>query len=787
MIKSRQHTYISNSSEQTRESAKSLSQTHVSLSTIIASLMLPMAAHAVGQTSTAASDQQKPSQSKQEQQLKEVQVLGQLGSEFKAERAASNKYAAPLIDTPQTITVIKRELLDQQAAVTLSEALRNTPGVGTFFLGENGSTNTGDAIYMRGFDSSGSIYVDGVRDLGSISRDLFNIEQIDVMKASAGTDSGRSAPTGSINLSSKQANLDEAQVYSASIGSAQQRRLSSDTNFVLSRENGSAVRLNLMAQDSGVVGRNQVKNQRWAVAPAFSFGLNTNTKLFVNYLHVQQDNVPDGGVPTIGLPGYSSPDSKRPFLSTASKVDPKLFYGSAKDFDQVQADMFTVKLEHQLAEQAKLSNITRIGKTSQHYLLTAFMGNATNLLTPSASDPSTWTLARSIRTLKDQENEILTNQTQLALDTQLFGLPHQILGGVELIHEKQNTWAYAGTGTLPAAKLYAPNPFDLVTGLNLVRNGAFTRGSTTTMSTYIFDRIELNPAWAINTGIRLDHYNTDYSAASLSTATSHPTLPVGTLVPLNLNSSGNLVNAKLGLVYKPSANSSIYASTSSSKQPPGGSNFALSTAANSAANPKFDPQNTLNLELGAKLDLLDKKLSFNTAIYSTKISNDVVQDPVDLQYYQTGKKEVNGIELSATGALTRDWLVSAGYALMDTKVSSGPVVTASGMNNLSYTPKHSFTAWTSYTLPSGLKVGGGLRYVDSLLRGTDGAIGTPSKTEAYTVMDMMASYPINRHLDVQLNLYNLADTTYVAAINKSGYRYTPGAPRSGTVTFNLKF
>ena len=787
MIKSRQHTYISSSKKQSSTPPETLHHKHVSLTAVIASLMLPMAAQAVGQSSTAITDSQKASPAKQEQQLKEVQVLGQTSNEFKSEKAASNKYAAPLLDTPQTITVIKRELIEQQAAVNLSEALRNTPGVGTFFLGENGSTNTGDAIYMRGFDSSSSIYVDGVRDLGSISRDLFNIEQIDVLKASAGTDSGRSAPTGSINLSSKQAHLDDAQLYSASIGSAQQKRVTSDQNFVLNRENGSALRLNLMAQDSGVAGRDQVKNQRWAIAPSLALGLNSNTKLFLNYLHVQQDNVPDGGVPTIGLPGYSSPDSKRPFLSTANKVDSRLFYGSVNDFDRVQADMFTLKLEQQLSEHAKLSNITRIGKTSQHYLLTAFMGNATNLQTPIAADPSTWTLARSTRTLKDQDNEILTNQTQLTAEAQWWGLRHQVLGGVELIHEKQNTWGYSGTGTLPAAKLYAPNPYDAVSGLNLVRNGVFTRGSTSTVSTYVFDRIELNPAWAIDAGLRLDHYNTDYSAASLSTATSNPTLPVGSLVPVNLNSSGNLLNAKLGIVYKPSPTSSVYASTSSSKQPPGGSNFALSTSANSAANPKFDPQDTVNLELGAKWDLLDKKLSLSSAIYSTKISNDVVQNPVDLLYYQTGKKEVNGIELGATGAITRDWLVSAGYALMDTKVSSGPLVTASGINNLSYTPKHSFTAWTSYSLANGIKVGGGLRYVDALLRGTDGAIGTPAKTEAYTVVDMMASYPITRNIDVQLNLYNLANTDYVAAINKSGYRYTPGAPRSGTLTVNLKF
>jgi catecholate siderophore receptor len=146
---------------------------------------------------------------------------------------ASAKYTEKLVDTAQTLTVIKRELVEQQGAVTLTEALRNTPGVGAFFLGENGSTNTGDAIYMRGFDASGSIFVDGVRDVGSISRDTFNIEQIDVLKGPAGTDSGRSTPTGSINLVSKQALLENASNAALTLGSGQQRRATADLNRVL--------------------------------------------------------------------------------------------------------------------------------------------------------------------------------------------------------------------------------------------------------------------------------------------------------------------------------------------------------------------------------------------------------------------------------------------------------------------------------------------------------------------------------------------------------------------------
>lgn len=719
--------------------------------------------------------------------LPEVKVTAKTENDFKADKASSPKYTQPLVDTTQTITVIKRELIEQQGALTLTDALRNTPGVGAFFLGENGSTSTGDAIYMRGFDTSSSIYVDGVRDLGSISRDLFNIEQIDVLKGPAGTDGGRGAPTGSVNLVSKQAGLDDATFGSLTAGSGRQKRLTADVNKLISAEQGSAFRLNVMGQDSEVPGRNEVKNKRWGVAPSLAFDLKSPTRFYINYLHVQQDNVPDGGVPTLGLPGYSTPDVKRPFLATAPRVDSRNFYGSATDFDKVTADMLTGRVEHDFNDKVKLLNTTRFGKTNQHYLLTSFMGTAANLVTPSATNLSTWTLARSLRTLKDQENEILTNQTNLVADLELAGLKHSLLGGVELTNEKQNTWGNDNLGTLPAANFYNPNPRDTITGLNPTRNGVFTRGSTSTVSAYAFDTIKFSPEWQANAGVRIDHYSTDYSAASLSTATSNPTLPVGTLVPTNLSVAGNLVNIKLGALYKPTKDSSIYASYSTSKQPPGGSNFALSTSANSAANPKFDPQDTKNMEIGTKWDLLEQKLSFTAAIYRTEVSNEVVQNLTDLLYYQTGKKRVQGVELGVTGAINRNWLVSAGYARMDTSVESGPLVTASGINNLSYTPKQSFTGWTSYQLPMGLKIGGGARFVDALLRGTDGAIGTPAKTEAYWVFDAMASYAVSKNLDLQLNINNIADKNYVAAINKSGYRYTPGTPRAVSLTANVKF
>ncbi len=414
------------------------------------------------------------------------------------------------------------------------------------------------------------------------------------------------------------------------------------------------------------------------------------------------------------------------------------------------------------------------------------MGNTANLITPDQANPAGWALARTIRTVKDQSNEILTNQSAVTLDFGTGAITHTVVAGLELTNEKQKTWGYTGLGTLAPAPLYAPNPFLPVAGLNPVRNGVRTDATVNTQSLYAFDTLHVGDKWIFNAGVRADHFNIDYNAISLSTASSHPALPVGTLVPTALDVTDTLVNGKLSALYKPTPESSVYALVATSKQPPG-SNLVLSTSANNAANPRFEPQDSTTTEIGAKWDLLSRKLSLSAALYRTTVKDEVEQDPVDLQYYQTGRKQVQGIELGVTGEVARNWLASAGYTRMDTEVESGKVVTASGINNLSYTPKQAFTAWTSYTLPMGLKLGGGARFVDKLLRGTDGAVGTPAYADSYWVFDAMASYNVSKNVELQLNVYNLGDEQYIAAINKSGYRYTPGAPRSASLTANIRF
>jgi len=764
----------------TRKYAPRRTASPLSTATLAAGLALALPAAAA--ENSAATDADAEPQAKE---LDKVEVRG-LRSFI-----VSPKFTQTLQDTPQTIQVIDKELFTQQGATTLTEALRNSAGVGTFYAGENGATSTGDALYMRGFDSSSSLFVDGVRDLGSVSRDLFNIDQVEVVKGPASTDTGRTAPTGAINMVSKQANLRAAASGSASVGSDGQQRATADWNQALG--DASALRLNAMWQDSDVAGRDHVGNGRWGIAPSLGFGLGGDTRFFVNLLYVEQDNVPDGFVPTIGLPGWSP----QPGLEQLAghPVDPGNFYGTTADHDDVTAQMATLRFEHDFSDTLKLSNTLRWGKTEQDYLLTSFRSMAGEIAWTDPADLSTYTVARGLPTFKDQRNEILTDQLNLRADFATGDVLHFVSAGLEFSREEYDFYGQAATdgSAWTPADLYDPDWN--ATGLAWAHNGADRHGRTDTVAAYAFDTLKFGESFLLTAGLRADRYETQFRSAAV--CNSNPSRgpdcagnPAGTVLPfLDLDAEDTLVSGKLGAVYKFGDAVSLYANWAVSQQPPGGATMELSGAANNANNPKFDPQVARTLEVGTKWNLIDDALALNLALFRTEVSNEINTQLLDDDGNptQTGEKRVEGIEISAVGNLTDNWSVSAGFSHLDTRVVEGAPAAADGTPNLTYTPDDAFTGWTTYRFPFGLSVGGGLRYTAGMHRGTDGAVGTPAFTKSWTVWDAVASYAINDQLTLRLNGYNLFDKRYVAAINKSGYRYTPGQPRTFLLSADFRF
>jgi len=705
--------------------------------------------------------------------------------DYKADTVASPKFTQPLVDTPQTISVIKKELLQQQVATSLSEALRNTPGV-TLQLGENGNTTTGDSIFMRGFDTTNSIFVDGIRDLGNISRDMFNIEQVEVVKGPSGSDNGRGASSGYVNLASKTAGLEAFNSGTVTLGTDQRVRATADLNTPLNLGiPGSALRLNLMAQDYGTPGRDDVKNKRFGFAPSLVFGLGTPTRAYFNYLYVDQKNRPDGGVSTYGLPGYVG--------ATGPAVDRSNYYGSLNDYDDVTLHMFTSRIEHEFAPGTILRNTTRLGHTEQDYVLTGVNG-----INPAGSgvvlsDPSTYTVVRS-RQGRHQTNEILTNQTNLSTEFATGKVKHSLSTGIEFIYERQsqsNAQTLTNT-TLPAslqqpvANLYNPSTGD--TFLSPPYKGAYTKGNTLSAAVYAFDTLKLSEQWLVNGGLRWEKFHTETNASTFTAATATVAESLVQNAPLGV--TDNLLSWKLGAVFKPAAEGSVYVNVSNSYQPPGGTNFALSNSTNSQSRTDLKPQEGSNIELGTKWDVVGGKLAVTGAIYRSENKNEIVSDgAANPTFTQIGKRRVDGVELGLVGQVTPELNLNAGFAYMDPTIIQGASgASATTGSVIVFSPKVTFTSWVSYKLLPTLTLGGGARYVDTVARTSSQAV--PSNlpgTQSYWVADAMALYDINKNVSLQLNVNNLFDKEYVASVNSGGSRYTPGQPRNAVLSANFKY
>lgn len=774
----------------------------------LATLAIPVAVHAqdsatppppAASAPAAAVPEATPRQ-QAPQVLPATRVQGSAEVPFKADTVSSPKFTQPLVDTPQTITVIKRELIQQRSASTLTEALRNSPGI-TLLMGENGNTQTGDAVVMRGFDTSASIFVDNIRDLGAISRDVFNIEQIEVVKGPSGADNGRGASSGYVNLVSKAPSLEDASSGSVMIGSESRRRLTLDLNrkFDIGLP-GTAFRLNLMQDQGGVPGRDHVENDVWAIAPTLSVGLGTPTRATFYYLHSETRNRPDGGVPTIGLDGFTDP-LFGPGSEPPAPVRRSNYYGALDDRNDVDVDMFTAKVEHDFNATTTLTNTARLAHTTQLYVIGGVSGTNRSMtvvepcsngwFNTCSANPAEWTVDRN-RQATSRVNDLLTNQTNVATEFTLGEIKHNLSGGVEFIYERQRSSSVSSTaGT--NANLYNPSVGDAFPVVVPGANGTFTDGNTLTAALYAFDTLTLNDRVKLNGGLRFEKFRTETDSAALSTATSHPTLPVGTLVPTSLGVSDTLLSWKVGALYKPQPNGTYYISFANSKFPPGSANFSLNAGATNAANPRFTPQEGKNTEIGTKWDLLDGKLSLAGALYRSVNQNEVITDPTDPNSaIPVGERRVQGLELSAAGQLSPGWDVNVGLGWMDAEITRGtPGATGTQGGLLQWTPEYALTVWSSYRLSSIWTVGGGVRYIDTVVRSSNNGFATvPSgllEMPSYTVADAMVAYEFSKDVTFQLNLFNLFDEEYVAALNNSGKRYVPSEPRSFQLAAMFRF
>jgi catecholate siderophore receptor len=718
-------------------------------------------------------------QQQQPANLGTIDVNGQV----KKRQPESPEFVAPLLDTPRSVTIIPEQVITQTAATSLEDLLRNSPGI-TFGAGEGGQP-LADRPFIRGQSSGNNIFVDGVRDAGGQQREVFDLEQVEVIKGADSVYSGRGSGGGSINLSSKQPRLTDVVNASAGVGTDNYYRATVDGNWRLN--DTSAFRLNLMATEGDVPGRDAVDFEKYGMAMALGLGLGTDTSATVSYYHLTSDSMPDYGIPL---------DRKLNNNWTIKTSDSRIlnvpydtFYGlKARDYMRNEVDSVTVKLEHKFSDTLTLRNLTRYSETLNDYVVTNPGDGGTAVLVGD-----TWWMKRGTKS-RWNPAETFANVTDLFGTFQTGALKHSFDLGVEYSRERNRNASYTVTTTSGSAcptgltgydctPVYDPNPNDPWTG-SIVR-GAVTSNITKSTGVYANDSISFGSQWVLNLGLRWD----DYAVRGLSSA--------GAAVPEN---SWDFVNYQIGLVYKPTANTSVYASYATSSTPPtisaGDQNNSGGNGSGNLASEILDPEDTENYEVGAKAELFGQRLTLSGALFQTVRNNAQVLIDTDL-YAQVGEVKVKGLELGFSGSVTPAWTVFGGYTYMDSELVKGavtivdgePVPSAFEGDPLANTPKNSFSLFTTYRVMPKLSLGGGVYYVGDRFGGNQGGAGGGTGAvyaPSYTRLDLFASYDVTDRASLQLNVKNATDEEYIMRTN--GVHHADPAPaRQAILTLNLRF
>ena len=763
---------------------------------------------------------------------------------YKVDKPSSPKFTAPLIDTPRTITIIPGQLIKDTASASLVEALRTVPGI-TLGAGEGGNP-LGDRPFIRGFDSQASTYLDGVRDVGAQSREIFAVEQIEVVKGSDSSMGGRGNAGGSINLLTKVPTADRFVAASGALGNADYKRATIDINQPINDFVG--VRLNAMWHDQDVAGRDAIWSKRWGVAPSIKLGLAGPTSLSVSYYHLETDELPDSGIPYLytianAPAGVSETGPAQNYTTIGGKsvsVARGAYYGLAdRDFRKTNVNNLTFRFEHQFDGGVTLRNTSRYGASKQGYVWTQPDDSQGNVYGTSAASTATagglvW---RRINSRYSKTSGLL-NQTDLSGQFMLGGIRNSFAASVELSEETAWNGSYvsdAATGAAIATGTTAtggrcgtasiarfnctsaanPNPYDpwvsyatdassVVAPIMLSAKKTWTRSNTTTKAASFFDTITFSDALLLNVGGRFDRYETTVTPGLTATSTANR---------VSFTRKDDLWTYQAGLIFKPAPNGSIYISTATSATPPG-SFLANGTEGNAlnvtsqALTDALKVEKTKSYDVGTKWSLLGDSLSLTLAAFRTETQNARATDANGTVSF-IGERRIDGIEFSFNGNITPEWNIFGGYTFMDSEVVDGGFTATTVGTVTRYapaattgrwfpnTPRHSGTLFTNYKVTPAFTVGGGAMYMGKVYGGysdtrtiANNAVVITKQlarmVPSYWRFDGNASYAISDAVQVQVNVQNVLNKRYYDKAYSSHYA-NQAAGRTAIATLNIKY
>ena len=705
----------------------------------------------------------------------------EVGAPYKAKTSADTRHTRPLAETPQTIQVETGEAIRDSGQTDLKSILATQPGI-TLGTGENGNA-FGDRYIIRGQEARSDVFVDGLRDPGMTTRESFAIEQVEISKGPNSSFAGRGSAGGAVNAVTKQATLDyDFTRISAGVGTDKHHRLTMDANKGFS--DSFALRANVLTAGEDVPDRSPSRRRRDGLALSGLWELNSDLSVTLDYYGLRaKDKRPDLGGFLVGTTPNRRPASGVPV------------YAQSNDFVNSDVDTVTARIAYRFAPNLKLTSLTRYGQSDNGYATTGASFNA-NAQRPALDGGHTgW-----------QEVKYFAHQDNLRWDKEIAGLKHEFIFGFEYTDHKVVSGNYgvttSGTPNCRTAAGAGPNngfcltdaSGNVLPNLGNLAGRSYDRRSWTrdwrvkTFALSAMDTVDLTDRWTLFGGLRADHYD-----LTLDTRNNQTGAITG-----NYGFNDTLVNGHLGVSYKINPMGMVYASYGTAQDINGGEPDTGTSAGygglvifnGSAAGAK--PETSQNIELGTKWNLLDDKLLATAAMFQT--TKDDVMEGADYNTagtFNTGKNRVRGIEFGLAGNLTRDLQVQAGAAFMKSKVLKSATASNVGRPLANFADR-SFAVQGKYQFTRNFALGAVARYESNRCGGQpDTGAGFNAQghcsqpVPSFSVYDLFATYRINKHADLRLNVLNVTDKDYYTAVYRSGAFLYKGDARAVRLTLNL--
>lgn len=701
------------------------------------------------------------------------------GAPYKARISGDRRHVKALADTPQTIQVLTQVQIQESGRADLKDILAAQPGI-TLGTGENGNA-FGDRYVIRGHEARSDVFVDGLRDPGMTTRESFAVEQIEITKGPSSTFAGRGSTGGAVNSITKQASTDYSfNKIEAGLGTDNYRRVTLDSNQPVS--DTTAVRVNVLHAYEDVPDRAPADRERNGAAISATTQASERLDITADAYYLSADDQPDLG---------SYIDS-----STGKPNDNIPVYSQNEDFLESDVQTLTLRVGYTFNDALRLENATRYGTTENGYVVTGARGTNRDASDPDAPGAATISLSTHQGW---QEVDYFVNQLNLYWNTELAGQQHQWLFSAEYSqHDVINgNYNVTNNGTTNCVVSGRGGPSDSyciidpsgneVSNINTLMGRQISRGdadvdySIDTVSLAVMDTIDLSEYWSVFLGLRLDSF--DYS----NTVNSRG-------VVSDYTYSDELWNGHIGLVYNINEDANVYLTYSSSANINGGESDVGGNCGygglcgSSDVVDQSKPEQTENLELGTKWNILDDKLLASAAVF--QITKDDVMEGADYDTtgtLNTGKNRVDGVEVSLVGNITPRLSTQFGAALMNAKILNSVDPASEGKTLANFADKSLFLQ-LRYQPVDAFSVGATATYSSEAFVGQpDSAANEERSVPSYTVFDLFASYRFNEQLSTRLNIGNVSDEDYYLTAYRSGSFAYIGDRRNAQLSVQYEF